>query len=167
MRLKPWQTPFVARRQGICQAGGALHTMAVLEAYQADLLKDQGHGLSPKAVAELCHTTDLALWATKQTVAAIGRSMVAVVMERHQWLHFFRIKEKYKYFLLDAPISPSGLFGTSIETVVERFKEISRRCIPCKVESRPSASLKPTDPSPGGSWRQELKTSVAAHAPHL
>lgn len=116
----------MARRQAVCQAGGALHTMAVLEAYQADLLKDldQGHGLSRKAVAELCHTTDLAFWATKQTVAAIGRSMVAVVMERHQWLNFLGIKEKYKYFLLDAPISPSGLFGTSIETVVERFKEM-------------------------------------------
>lgn len=45
------------------QAGGALHTMAVLEAYQADLLKDldQQKGLSPEAVAELRRTTDLAL----------------------------------------------------------------------------------------------------------
>ncbi|XP_048037438.1 DLA class I histocompatibility antigen, A9/A9 alpha chain-like [Megalobrama amblycephala] len=34
------------------QAGAALHTMAVLQAYQADLLKDldQGQGLSPEAV---------------------------------------------------------------------------------------------------------------------
>lgn len=142
--------------------------MAVLEAYQGDLLKDldQGHDLSPKAAVELCHTTDLALWTTMQTVAAIGHSMVAmVVMERHQWLHFLGIKKKYKYFLLDAPISPYGLFGTSVETVVERFKEISRRCIPCKFESRISDSFKPTDQYPGGSLRQEQKTSVAARAP--
>lgn len=45
------------------QAGGALHTMVVLLAYQADLLKDldQGQGLSLEEVAELCHTTDLAV----------------------------------------------------------------------------------------------------------
>lgn len=49
------------------QTGGALHTMAVLQAYQADLLKDldQGEGLSPEAVSELNVATDLALHATQ------------------------------------------------------------------------------------------------------
>ncbi|KAL0149015.1 hypothetical protein M9458_055630 [Cirrhinus mrigala] len=62
--------------------------MAVLQAYQADLLKDlnKGQGLSPDEVAELRHTTDLALRATKQATTAMGRSMVAmVVTERHLW----------------------------------------------------------------------------------
>ncbi len=38
------------------QAVASLHTMAVLQAYQADLLKDldNGQGLSPDEVAELC-----------------------------------------------------------------------------------------------------------------
>lgn len=66
-----------------------LHTMAVLQACQADLLGDldQGQGLSPKAVSELLCTTDLASQATKQTAAAIGRSMeVMVVRSRHLWL---------------------------------------------------------------------------------
>lgn len=64
------------------QAGAALRTMSVLQAYQADLLKDldQGQGLPPEAVAELRRTTDLALRATKQTAAAIGRSMAAMVV---------------------------------------------------------------------------------------
>lgn len=37
------------------QAGGALHMMAVMQAYQADLLKDmdQGKRLCPETVAEL------------------------------------------------------------------------------------------------------------------
>lgn len=45
------------------QAGAAPHTMAVLQAYQADLLwdLDQGAGLSPEAVAELRRTTVLSL----------------------------------------------------------------------------------------------------------
>ncbi|KAL0188114.1 hypothetical protein M9458_015213, partial [Cirrhinus mrigala] len=62
--------------------------MAVLHAYQADLLKDldKGQRLSPDEVAEHPNTTDLALHATKKAATAMGRSMVAmVVMERHLW----------------------------------------------------------------------------------
>ncbi|KAL0173531.1 hypothetical protein M9458_029499, partial [Cirrhinus mrigala] len=57
------------------QAVGALHTMAVLQAYQADLLKDldKGQGLFPDEVAELRRTTDLALRATKQAATAHGQ----------------------------------------------------------------------------------------------
>ncbi|KAL0149135.1 hypothetical protein M9458_055567, partial [Cirrhinus mrigala] len=57
------------------QAVGALHTMAVLHAYHADLLKDldKGQGLSPDEVSELRCTTDLALRATKQAATAMGR----------------------------------------------------------------------------------------------
>ncbi len=68
------------------QAVASLHTMAVLQAYQADLLKDldKGQGLSPDEVAELRRTTDLALRATKQAATAMSRSMAAmVVTERH------------------------------------------------------------------------------------
>ncbi|XP_016110664.1 kinesin heavy chain-like [Sinocyclocheilus grahami] len=62
--------------------------MAVLQAYQAYLLKDldKGEGLSPDQVAVLHRTTDLALRATKQAASAMGRSMAAmVVTERHLW----------------------------------------------------------------------------------
>lgn len=38
-----------------------LHTVAVLQAYQADLLKDLDQGLPPEAVEELCRTTDFFL----------------------------------------------------------------------------------------------------------
>ncbi len=68
------------------QAVASLHTMAVLQAYQADLLNDldKGQGLSPDEVAELRRTTDLALRATKQAATAMVRSMAAmVVTERH------------------------------------------------------------------------------------
>ncbi len=72
------------------QAVASLHTMAVLQAYQADLLKDldNGQGLSPDEVAELRRTTDLALRATKQAATAMDRSMAAmVVTERHLWVN--------------------------------------------------------------------------------
>ncbi len=106
------------------QAVASLHTMTVLQAYQADLLKDldKGQGLSPDEVAELRRTTDLALRATKQAATAMGRSMAAmVVTERHLWVNLADIGKKKKGFLLDAPVSPSELFGTSVEKVVDKL----------------------------------------------
>lgn len=67
------------------QAGACLHTMAILQAYQADLLKDldEGEGVNPDTIRELRRATDLSLWATK-----LGRSMaVLVASKRHLWLN--------------------------------------------------------------------------------
>ncbi len=76
---KPLKETFRSRLNGRAymaagQAGAALHTMLVLQAYQADLLKDldQAQGLPPEAVTELRRTTDLALRATKQMAADGG-----------------------------------------------------------------------------------------------
>ncbi len=59
------------------QTGMVLHTMAILQAYQGDVLKemDEGTGLTPEAVKELRRATDLALRATKHTARAVGRSI--------------------------------------------------------------------------------------------
>ncbi len=106
------------------QAGMALHTMAILQAYQADVLKemDEGTGLTPEAVKELRRATDLALRATKHTARAVGRSMAAsVAAEHHLWLNLTEIREKEKVFLMDAPISQSGLFGEAVSAVVDKF----------------------------------------------
>ncbi len=86
------------------QAAASLHTMAVLQAYQADLLKDldDGQGLSPDEVAELRRATDLALRATKQAATAMGRSMAAmVVTERHLWVNLADLEKKALLFLLE------------------------------------------------------------------
>ncbi|KAK3523851.1 hypothetical protein QTP70_010462 [Hemibagrus guttatus] len=98
------------------QAGASLHTMAVLQANQADLLRelDCGKVLSPDAVSELRRATDPALRATKQTAHAIGHSMaVLVATERHLWLNLLGIKNKDKSFLLDAPTSATGAMHSS------------------------------------------------------
>lgn len=84
------------------RAGVSLHTMVVLQAFQADLLKDLdcGEGLSPDAVLEL--STDLAFRATKQSARSIGRSLAAMVAtKRHFWLNLLWLKEKDRAFLLD------------------------------------------------------------------
>ncbi|KAL0164598.1 hypothetical protein M9458_040351, partial [Cirrhinus mrigala] len=59
------------------QAGACLHTISVLQAYQADLLKelDEGDEVRDSDISELRRTADLSLRATKETARAIGRSM--------------------------------------------------------------------------------------------
>ncbi len=97
------------------QAGVALHTMAILQVYQVEVLKemDDGDGVTPEAVKELHRATDLALRATKHTAWAVVRSTAGLVMaKRHLWLNLTEMKEKA--FLLDAPISSSGLFATRL-----------------------------------------------------
>lgn len=103
--IQATSVPLVLEWQGVCrvtagQARGALHSIVVMQAYQAKVL-DQG----PEVFAELRHTTDFALWATKQTASAIGRNdgghgeaSVAELVE---------IREKENNFLLDAPVLPS------------------------------------------------------------
>ncbi len=79
------------------QAGAALHTMAILQAYQTEVLKemDEGDGVTPEAVKELRRATDLALRATKHMARAVERSMVGLVTaERHLWLNLTEIREK-------------------------------------------------------------------------
>ncbi len=152
------------------QAVASLHTMAVLQAYQADLLKelDNGQCSSPDEVAELRRTKDLALHATKQAATAMGRSMAAmVVTERHLWVNLADLGKKEKGFLLDAPISPSELFGTSVVMVVEKFREARARSAAFKTFiPRRSRSEAEQSRGPGPSWsedrRRAKKASVTA-----
>ncbi len=134
------------------QAGMALHTMPILQAYQADVLKemDEGAGLTPEAVKELRRATDLALRATKHSARAVGRSMAdSVAAERHLWLNLTDICEKEKVFLLDTPISQSGLFGEAVSSVVEKFRSAKTQLADLKQfmprrmrdHSTPSSSL--------------------------
>ncbi len=78
------------------QAGAALHTMAILQAYQAEVLKemDEGDVVTPEAIKELRRATNLALRATKHTARAVGRSLATA--ERHLWLNLTDIREKEK-----------------------------------------------------------------------
>ncbi|KAL0170931.1 hypothetical protein M9458_035527, partial [Cirrhinus mrigala] len=109
------------------QAGACLHTMSVLQAYQADLLKELDE-CEKVDLSELRRTADLALRATKETARAVGRSMAAMVAaERHLWLTLSDMKEKDRVFLLDAPLAPSGLFGDAVDSVVSRYQEASKQ----------------------------------------
>ncbi|KAG1961314.1 hypothetical protein F2P79_005480 [Pimephales promelas] len=99
---------------------------SILQAYQADLLRDVSEGdiVGADTIKELRQAADISLRATKETARAVGRSMSALVAtERHLWLNLSNMKEKDKAFLLDAPLSTVGLFCDSVNSVIEKFQE--------------------------------------------
>ncbi|KAI2646369.1 Transposon Ty3-G Gag-Pol polyprotein [Labeo rohita] len=156
------------------QAGACLHTMSVLQAYQADLLKelDEGEEIKDSDISELRRTADLSLRATKETARAIGRSMAALVAaERHLWLTLSDMKEKDRVFLLDAPLSPAGLFGDAVNAVVDRYQEARKqaaafqRFLPRRHPARGAAATEQPRPSTSSSYREAQKQSVATHTP--
>ncbi len=111
------------------QAASALHVMAILQVYQAKLLKSLDEdGPDPEVFKELRHATDLALRAMKVMARAIGHNMGnLVVLDRHLWLTLTKLKDSEKTALLDAPVKPSGLFGAAVETFTERFVEAQKQ----------------------------------------
>lgn len=91
------------------QAGSALHTMAVLPAFQAKLL----HGLDESGPK---------LDAFKELRIVIGKAMASlVVLERHLWLDLMEIKDADKVTFLYFPVSPTGLFGPAVNHFAECF----------------------------------------------
>lgn len=74
------------------QGGECLHTMSVLQVYQADLLKelDEGEEVKSDDISELRRTADLSLCTTKE----LARAMAAMVAaERHLWLTLSDMKD--------------------------------------------------------------------------
>ncbi len=156
------------------QAGACLHTMSVLQAYQADLLKemDEREAMSSDDILELRRTADLALRTTKEIARAIGRSMPAMVAaERHLWLTLSDIKDKDRVFLSDAPLAPLGLFGDAVESVVDRRREARRqavafqRFLPHRPPAQAAAGREQPQPRASSSYREAQRQSVATHAP--
>lgn len=123
------------------QAGASLNTMAVLQAFQVDMLKnlDYGEGLAPKIAEEHCRASDLALRPTKQMAHAVGHSMAAMVVKDFPSGH--------------PPIPPSGLFGNAVNTVVDRYQEANkqsaafRELILCRIQE-PTPSISHSRPGP-------------------
>ncbi|XDV46035.1 hypothetical protein PO909_014012 [Leuciscus waleckii] len=110
------------------QAASALHTMATLQIFQADLLRKlDEEGPDAICVPDLRSATDLALRATKSAAQAIGRNMASLtVTERHLWLTLSEMAESERTASLDAPLSATGLFGSSVKDFAERFAEVQK-----------------------------------------
>ncbi|XDV32563.1 hypothetical protein PO909_003350 [Leuciscus waleckii] len=94
-------------------AASALHTMAILQVFQTRLLGslDEGNP-DPELLRKLRTAADLALAASKKVAQGIGRNMGSLVaLHRHLWLTLSGMRDADKRQFLDAPVSPTGLFG--------------------------------------------------------
>ncbi|KAL0197791.1 hypothetical protein M9458_006331, partial [Cirrhinus mrigala] len=111
------------------QAASAIHTMAVLQAFQAKMLHTlDEEGPDSAAFKKLRSATDLALRATKKMAQGIGRCKGSLVtLQRHLWLTLTDMRESEKAQLLDAPISPLGLFGDAVGSFSEKFLEAQKQ----------------------------------------
>ncbi len=149
--------------------------MALLQAYQDDLLKelDEGEELCSDDISELRRTADLSLHATKETASAIGRSMAAMVAaERHLWLTLSDMKDKDRVFLLDALLAPSGLFGDAVNSVVDRYQDCKQaaafqRFLPRRFLAQGAAGQEQPSPRTSSSYREAQKESIATRAPRV
>ncbi len=136
------------------QAASALHSMAVLQVFQAKMLANEEAGLDSASLRDLRSTTDLALRATKATAQAIGRSISSlIVLEHHLWLTMMEMKEADLVPFLHAPVSSGSLFGPAVEGFAEHFTEaqkssqamwhfLPKRTSPSSASSRPRPAPK-------------------------
>ncbi|KAI2644246.1 Zinc finger protein zas1 [Labeo rohita] len=133
------------------QAGACLHTMSLLQAYQADLLKGLADG-EKVDLEEPRRTVDLALHATKETAPGSG-----AVYGSHGGGG-------------EAPV-PSGLFGKAVNSVVSRYQEARKqaaafqRYLPRRSLTSAAAGHEQPQPSTRSSYREVQKLSVATCAP--
>ncbi len=111
------------------EAASALHAMAVLQVFQAKILQAaEGGALTAEATKDLRAATDFALMVTKRAAQAVGKAMgFMVVLQRHLMLNLADLKEADRKVLLNAPVTPSGLFGDAVESITDRFAEAQKR----------------------------------------
>ena len=133
------------------QAAASLQAMAILQVFQAQMLRDMHKGRTdPGFCDELRAATDLALRATKVTARSLGLVMsTAVVQERHLWLNLADMREPERTRLLDAPISQAGLFGGAVEDFAQQFSTAQKQTEAIKhILPRRAVAAKPPVQSP-------------------
>ncbi len=160
---KPCRAPSALAGRAYSAAGqlaSALHSMAVLQVFQAKILANEEAGLDTASLKILRSTTDLALRATKATAQAVGRAMSSlIVLECHLWLTMTEMKEADKVPFFDAQVLSGSLFGPAVEGFAECFTEAQKssqamqhflpKCTSSSsASSRPIPAAKPTPTTP-------------------
>ncbi len=105
--LQTIQDDSPSSQQGLLLGWAPPHAMAVLQVFQAKLLQSlEGGTASPEEVNDLPRTSR---WWWQRLAEPIG---FMVVQQRHLWLTLADLKDSDRKVLLNAPITPSGLFGS-------------------------------------------------------
>ncbi|KAI2661268.1 Transposon Tf2-9 polyprotein [Labeo rohita] len=111
------------------QAGACLHTMAVLQTYQVDLLMELDEGKEVKSDA---------------SQNCIGPLICLSESPKR------RPEPSDRFFFLNAPLAPSVLFGNSVNSIVDRFQEA------CKQAAVFQRFLPRCSPAPGSSEKKQF-----------
>ncbi|XP_036810643.1 dual adapter for phosphotyrosine and 3-phosphotyrosine and 3-phosphoinositide isoform X2 [Oncorhynchus mykiss] len=102
----------------------ALSAASMLSAYQAELQDELAVTLEPGLWDEMCIATDLNLCLLKATVQASGRAIgLMISQERARWLNLSTVSDSEKLKILDAPVDPKDLYGSTIEMMQKRCEE--------------------------------------------
>ncbi|GLD57017.1 uncharacterized protein AKAME5_002869500 [Lates japonicus] len=129
----------------------SLNAMALLSAYQAEILEEMGRQLdtgspNPALWDEICVVNDLILCSSRGAVQGCGRVMgLAVAGERALWLNLSGLSDAQKAEVMDAAYDPTkGLFGLALQkmretsTLRKQEGEAFDLCLPRKHVPRPS-----------------------------
>ncbi|KAI7814652.1 hypothetical protein IRJ41_023079 [Triplophysa rosa] len=106
----------------------ALSAMSLLQTYQAICLGELSEAMSAgmpcdALMGEVRSTANYILRATRGVLGSLGHAMAStVVAQRHLWLTLANLPERDQSAFLNAPFSPSGLFGEGLGTFQVRFE---------------------------------------------
>ncbi len=90
---------------------------------------------------------------------------VLVVEQRHLWLTLSDMKENDRVFLMDAPITPFGLFGDAVNSIIDRYQEARKqRFLPHHSLALGAAGWEQPPPCTSSSYWEAQKQSVASRA---
>lgn len=123
-RFSASQLEKIYRSQGL--AARALNTASMLQAYQAEKLRDLHEALRRNEnviglLDEIRRTADFNLRLSSTTAVALGKGMAeTVVAQRHLWLTLTELPETQRSEFLHQAVEPSGLFGQALDRIQTR-----------------------------------------------
>ncbi|KAK5915876.1 hypothetical protein CesoFtcFv8_001428 [Champsocephalus esox] len=117
----------------------------MLTAYQAELCEDLSSNPGPATLDEIAVVTDICLRVQRCAVQATGKVMgIMVVQERARWLNLTNLPDQEKEDVLDMPIVPEGIFGSTLASIQRKCEskkkedEALHLCLPRRVQPLPS-----------------------------
>lgn len=118
-----------SRTRALGEAASALHSMAILQVFQAKLRQSLDGGVADAdVIKDLRSATDLALMATKRSTQAIGRSMgFMVVLNRHLWLTLADLKDADRKTLQSLPPASLVTPWSQSRSVCPRRRSVRKR----------------------------------------
>lgn len=163
-----------------------LSAATLLQCSATELFKQAKNTPSKDTLAELRRLNDESLLLIRTATEAAGRAMAfMVIQERARWLERANISDSEKKEIMDEKISPDGLFGGAVATMLARWEEKKKEgealkmCLPCKPSQPPPPPRRtyaqaaapqqpfraPARPTRGTSWDRRPAEQAGSRRP--